>query len=105
MKYFAPDESLSIRTGSVRVMEDGSEVAVTMRMMVQTEMEVAGSVKHLPEHGARMIKEILNGLEFLHDHGILRRDLKPSHVVVVVGSMKLADFGMSHVLNKVHLHD
>jgi serine/threonine protein kinase len=59
------------------------------------------SAKHVQEHGRRMIKEILTGLEFLHAQGILHRDLKPSNVLVdVEGHMRLADFGISRVLNE-----
>ena len=59
------------------------------------------SVEHVQEHGRRMIKEILTGLEILHDKGILHRDLKPSNVLVdVEGRMKLADFGLSRVLRE-----
>ena len=58
------------------------------------------SLEHLRENGARMVKQILCGLEFLHDNGILHRDLKPSNVLVDKdGFMKLADFGLSRVLN------
>ncbi|XP_028412461.1 serine/threonine-protein kinase/endoribonuclease IRE1-like [Dendronephthya gigantea] len=67
----------------------------------ETLMELvdACSIEHLQEHGPRMIKEILSGLEFLHDKGILHRDLKPSNVLVdIEGRMKLADFGISRVL-------
>ncbi|XP_028395346.1 serine/threonine-protein kinase 24-like [Dendronephthya gigantea] len=66
----------------------------TLRELVQ-----ACSIEHLQEHGPRMIKEILSGLEFLHGKGILHRDLKPSNVLVdIEGRMKLADFGISRVL-------
>ena len=65
------------------------------------------TVTYLREHGPRMIKEILTGVKFLHDFGILHRDLKPSNVLVDVdGHMRLADFGISRVLDedetKVH---
>ncbi len=57
--------------------------------------------EHLREHGPRMVKEILTGLEFLHSLRILHRDLKPSNVLVDVGGhMRLADFGISRVLNE-----
>ena len=59
------------------------------------------TVEQLREHNPRMIKEILCGLKFLHDQGILHRDLKPSNVLVDVdGHMRLADFGISRVLNE-----
>ena len=59
------------------------------------------TIEHLREHGPRMIKEILCGLKFLHDQGILHRNLKPSNVLVDVdGHMRLADFGKSPVLSK-----
>ena len=48
-----------------------------------------------------MIREILTGLKFLHNQGILHRDLKPSNILVdVEGHMKLADFGISRILNE-----
>ncbi|XP_028412168.1 serine/threonine-protein kinase/endoribonuclease IRE1-like [Dendronephthya gigantea] len=59
------------------------------------------SIEHLQQHGQRMIKEILSGLEFLHAKGILHRDLKPSNILVdIEGCMKLADFGISRVLKE-----
>ncbi|XP_028417235.1 serine/threonine-protein kinase dst4-like, partial [Dendronephthya gigantea] len=64
------------------------------------ELVHACSIEHLQEHGPRMIREILSGLEFLHGEGILHRDLKPSNVLVdIEGHMKLADFGISRILN------
>ncbi|CAB4041874.1 serine threonine- kinase ppk4-like, partial [Paramuricea clavata] len=55
----------------------------------------------LQDHGPRMIKEILSGIEFLHSRKILHRDLKPSNVLVdLEGHMRLADFGISRVLNE-----
>ena len=65
------------------------------------------SIKYLREYGPRMIKQILGGLEFLHRHGILHRDLKPSNVLVdTEGRMRLADFGLSRVLedNETTVH-
>ena len=59
------------------------------------------SIEYLKENGPQMIKQILCGLQFLHANGILHRDLKPSNVLVDKdGFMKLADFGLSRVLNQ-----
>jgi serine/threonine protein kinase len=58
-------------------------------------------LKYVQENSRRMIQEILTGLAFLHSQGILHRDLKPSNILVdVEDRMRLADFGISRVLNK-----
>ncbi len=63
--------------------------------------EYVGSPYNLQINCRRMIKEVLTGLKCLHNQGILHRDLKPSNVLVdVEGHMRLADFGISRVLNK-----
>jgi len=38
--------------------------------------------------------DILNGLEFLHDKGLVHRDLKPQNILKHNGVWKLADFGL-----------
>ena len=59
------------------------------------------SIEYLRIQGRRMVKEVLAGLSFLHNERILHRDLKPSNVLVDVdGHMRLADFGISRVLNE-----
>ncbi len=67
----------------------------------QTLVEYVNSQNNPQINGRRIIIEVLTGLKFLHDHGILHRDLKPSNVLVDVdGHMRLADFGISRVLNE-----
>ena len=56
-------------------------------------------IEYLKEYGPGMIKQILSGLEFLHGHNILHRDLKPLNVLVdITGRIRLTDFGISRVL-------
>lgn len=43
-----------------------------------------------------ILKQILQALEFLHDHWIMHRDLKPSNILYDnKGSIKLCDFGLA----------
>lgn len=40
-------------------------------------------------------RDVLTGLQYLHEHGIIHGDVKPSNIVVVDGVAKLIDFGLS----------
>ncbi|CAB4018570.1 serine threonine- kinase endoribonuclease IRE1-like [Paramuricea clavata] len=102
------------------IMEDGTEVAAKRIIKqefddtAQNELEILNlceetlkehvctqKLEYLQDHGPRMIKEILSGIEFLHSRNILHRDLKPSNVLVdCEGYMRLANFGISRVLNE-----
>lgn len=47
-----------------------------------------------------IMKQILNGLAYIHLEGIIHRDLKPQNVLInftedKVGDVKLADFGLA----------
>ncbi|XP_028395450.1 uncharacterized protein LOC114519505 isoform X2 [Dendronephthya gigantea] len=129
MQAFVAKNQFKIGAGGfscvyVGLMKDGSEVAVK-RILVQMkyrhfhrddtfmylivdlceetlrELVQSCRTEHLQRQGPRMIREILSGLEFLHGKGILHRDLKPSNVLVdIEGRMKLADFGISRVVNE-----
>ncbi len=85
MTSFASDETLSIRTGSVQrpvtisLVKCGSGMAMKW-MTVRPANEVsAGSAGH---HYLRMVKDITNALNFLHDQRVLCRDPKLSDVCV-----------------------
>lgn len=53
--------------------------------------------KSLPEETCRRFGvELLEGLNYLHEHGVIFADLKPSNVLFnEYGIMKLCDFGIS----------
>ncbi|HZU96543.1 MAG TPA: protein kinase, partial [Planctomycetota bacterium] len=50
------------------------------------------------DDGARLVRELARGLEFMHAKGVIHRDLKPSNVMFDEhGTPKLADFGLALV--------
>lgn len=45
--------------------------------------------------------QILHGMNYLHNHNIIHRDIKPSNIFVNMdGTVKIADFGISKVLDQ-----
>jgi serine/threonine protein kinase len=52
----------------------------------------------LPEREAlALAARVCDGLQYLHDRGILHRDIKPENIMICDdGSMRLMDFGISH---------
>ncbi len=77
-------------------LKDNIFVYLIVDLCEQTLDEYVHSQNNLQINGRRIIIEVLTGLKFLHDHGILHRDLKPSNVLVDVdGHMRL-----SRVLNE-----
>ena len=45
-----------------------------------------------------MMQQFLNGLDFLHTHRVVHRDLKPQNILVTSGGqLKLADFGLARI--------
>lgn len=53
------------------------------------------------ESAVEMMKGILSGLEHLHSRRIVHRDLKPQNVILQGNTPRLADFGISRVINTV----
>ena len=46
-----------------------------------------------------LVEQLAKGLDFIHEQGIVHRDLKPGNILRVGRSWKLADFGISRLLN------
>ena len=47
-----------------------------------------------PEECLRHARQLLSGLAFLHESGMVHRDVKPANCLFLRGELKLADFGL-----------
>ncbi len=51
-----------------------------------------------PAETVRIIEELLTGLQFSHDRGVVHRDIKPGNVMLTRdGQVKIADFGIARM--------
>ncbi|MBT7061472.1 MAG: SUMF1/EgtB/PvdO family nonheme iron enzyme [Lentisphaerae bacterium] len=49
----------------------------------------------IPQHEfVAILKQILDGLAFAHEHGAIHRDLKPANILLTASGAKVADFGL-----------
>jgi serine/threonine-protein kinase len=58
------------------------------------------------EETARIMDQVLAGLQFSHEHGVVHRDIKPGNVMIAKGGrVKLADFGIARIESSVMTQD
>ena len=62
-----------------------------------TLLELINSETMTPKFKHKLMKDLLNGLEFLRIQGIVHRDLKPENIVYSASdkNFKIADFGLA----------
>ncbi|KAL9131407.1 MAG: hypothetical protein Q9217_000675 [Psora testacea] len=79
--------------------DNDDSVFITMEYLPNGDLHKYLSLPLPEKEGQHIVFQILEGLQFMHDHGFAHRDLKPANVLVVCEGpdwwVKIADFGIS----------
>ncbi|EPS73026.1 mitogen-activated protein kinase kinase, partial [Genlisea aurea] len=82
----------------------GGDIAICMEYMELGNLEALaknGGVVFTEEILARVGRQVLAGLEYLHAHKIVHRDLKPSNILMNLKmEAKISDFGVSKIIQR-----
>ncbi|KAJ2478140.1 kinase subunit of RNA polymerase II carboxy-terminal domain kinase I [Coemansia sp. RSA 2131] len=87
------------------VPESGNAVHVVMEYM---DYDLSGLINHPqwnpdPAHRKSLMHQLLGGLRFMHERGILHRDIKGSNLLVnQQGQVKYVDFGLARSFHHTH---
>lgn len=88
------------------VYETVSEIILVLELVPGGELQrVLDDEEVVPEKdAAKLLRQILNGLSFLHDHKIAHLDLKPQNLLLTKPfpncEVKMCDFGISRLITK-----
>ena len=72
-------------------------------------MKDYSSAQHLPECRS-IFKQLVGALKFMHENGVVHRDLKPTNVILTSGhehhpTLKIIDFNSAKVFNRISKRD
>jgi tRNA A-37 threonylcarbamoyl transferase component Bud32/membrane protein YdbS with pleckstrin-like domain len=82
--------------------EDGGQHYIVMELVVGRNLkDIIGERGPLPiDRIVAIAGQVLDGLAFAHEHGLIHRDIKPQNILVARdGTAKLADFGIARAVN------
>ena len=80
--------------------EEGDIAFIAMEFIVGTELRHHfDKVVRFPiKDGAKIMAQLLDALEYSHNHGVVHRDIKPSNIMITQdGQVKIADFGIAKI--------
>ena len=90
----------------VDIFEDERHICLVMELLLGGELFTQIVEKdQFSEHEVReAIGVIIDAMSYCHSHGIIHRDIKPENLLLAdadksIGSLKIADFGLSRILS------
>lgn len=74
---------------------------------VSLKQEIVTKRRMSPERSITVVAELLDGLDSIHNEGIIHRDIKPQNIMVnEYGTVKLTDFGIARLTGESEsMHD
>lgn len=85
-----------IKLMRTRQIDYSFSTSVNLGLLFMKDMDRLDSPKFMRQ----IIKQILDGVRFLHDNNIIHRDIKPSNILINrLMQIKLSDMGLSKQLN------
>lgn len=80
----------------VQVLDVGEESGRPYLVMERSGPSLAGAGPLAPAEVERLARQVLDGLGYAHDHGVLHRDLKPANILRAAdGRFQITDFGVA----------
>lgn len=71
-------------------------VVIILELCTETLYDVVKREKKISDKNLRVyLKQIINGLKYIHQKDIIHRDIKPGNILIKDGTVKICDFGMS----------